>query len=212
MNKNNSENDENRLQESRQYWDDLAPTFDDAPDHGLHDAAVLDAWTARLKTWVPNARAAVLDIGCGTGSLSAVLAGLGHRVTGIDLSPSMIALAQEKAAKQGLQIEFQVMDAAFPQLSHHQFDVIICRHLLWALPEPEQVLQRWIEFLKKKGRIILIEGYWETGAGLHAEELVKMLPASFTDISMQNLSENPGFWGRNVSDERYAIIADLAKN
>ncbi|MGB4872206.1 MAG: class I SAM-dependent methyltransferase, partial [Candidatus Promineifilaceae bacterium] len=45
--------------------------------------------------------AAILDIGCGTGSLSAVLAGLGHQVTGIDLSPVMISIAQTKAAKQG---------------------------------------------------------------------------------------------------------------
>jgi SAM-dependent methyltransferase len=90
-----------------------------------------------------------------------------------------------------------------------KFGVIICRHLLWTLPEPEQVLQRWIEFLKQKGRLILIEGYWETGAGLHAEELVSMLPASRVDVSIQNLSENPGYWGRNVTDERYAIIADF---
>jgi len=96
--------------------------------------------------------ATVLDIGCGTGSLSVALAGLGHKVTGIDLSPLMIPQAQAKAAAHGFQTKFHVMDAAFPQLSYQQFDVIICRHLLWALPEPEQVLQRWIEFLKKKGR------------------------------------------------------------
>ena len=209
MNKNNSENDEKRLQESRQYWDDLASTFDDAPDHGLRDPLILDTWTALLKTWLPHTTAAVLDIGCGTGSLSIVLTRLGHLVTGIDLSPAMIAHAQAKAVNHGLQIEFHVMDAAFPQLSHQQFDVIICRHLLWALPEPEQVLQRWIRFLKQKGRLILIEGYWEPGAGLHAEELVGLLPASFGDVTIQNLSENPGFWGRNVTDERYAIIADF---
>jgi 2-polyprenyl-3-methyl-5-hydroxy-6-metoxy-1,4-benzoquinol methylase len=61
--------------------------------------------------------------------LSLVLAELGHRITGIDLSPSMISLAQAKAATQGFQIEFHVMDAAFPQLSDQKFDVIICRHL-----------------------------------------------------------------------------------
>jgi 2-polyprenyl-3-methyl-5-hydroxy-6-metoxy-1,4-benzoquinol methylase len=212
MSNSNSRNDENRLKESQQYWDDLASTFDDAPDHGLGDASVLDTWTAFLKTWLPHAKADILDIGCGTGSLSVVLAGLGHRITGIDLSPSMIALAKAKAANHALQVEFHVMDAAFPRLPHQPFDVIICRHLLWALPEPEKVLQRWIEFLKQKGRLILIEGYWETGAGLHAAELVSMLPAAFADVSIQNLSENPEFWGRNVSDERYAIIADLAKN
>lgn len=204
-------NNEKRLKESQQYWDDLASTFDHEPDHGLRDPVLRETWTAFLKTWLPQTNLTILDIGCGTGSLSVVLAGLGHKVTGIDLSPSMISLAQAKAAGQGFQIEFQVMDAAYPQLSGRQFDVIICRHLLWALPEPEQVLQRWSELLKHKGRLILIEGFWGTGAGLHAQEIVKMLPASFTNVINQNLSDHPGYWGGTVSDERYAIIADNNK-
>jgi ubiquinone/menaquinone biosynthesis C-methylase UbiE len=140
-----------------------------------------------------------------------VLGGLGHKVTGIDLSPSMISQAQVKAATHGFQIEFHVMDAAFPQLSSQRFDVIMCRHLLWALPEPEHVLRRWIELLKPKGRLILIEGFWVTGAGLHAQEIIKMLPGSFINVSSQDLSDNPNFWGGSVSDERYAIIADNNK-
>jgi len=173
----------------------------------LRDPVIRETWTEVLKNWLPSLHATILDIGCGTGSLSIVLAELGHKVTGIDLSPAMISHAQAKAAAHGLQIEFHVMDAAFPQLSHQQFDVIICRHLLWALPEPEQVLQRWVEFLKQKGRLILIEGFWVTGAGLHAQEIIKMLPSSFINVSVKDLSDNPNFWGGNVTDERYAIIA-----
>jgi 2-polyprenyl-3-methyl-5-hydroxy-6-metoxy-1,4-benzoquinol methylase len=206
---NNLENNEKRLQETREFWDKTAPIFDEQPDHGLQDASVLDAWTELLKTWLPDTKATVLDMGCGTGSLSVVLAGLGHIVTGIDLSPSMIALAQVKAAMHGFQIEFHTMDAVFPQLPQQQFDVIICRHLLWALPEPDQVLQRWIGFLKQKGRFILIEGYWGAGAGLHAKEITNLLPSSCVNVSIQNLSDNPNFWGDNVTDERYAIIADV---
>jgi 2-polyprenyl-3-methyl-5-hydroxy-6-metoxy-1,4-benzoquinol methylase len=211
MSEYNAENNEKRLQESQQYWDDLASTFDNEPDHGLRDTLIRETWTDFLKTWLPQTNATILDMGCGTGSLSIVLAGLGHKVTGIDLSPSMISHAQAKATTHGLQIEFHVMDAAFPQLSHQQFDVIICRHLLWTLPQPEQVLQRWGEFLKQKGRLILIEGFWVTGAGLQAQEIIKMLSPSFINVSNQNLSDNPNFWGGSVTDERYAIIADNNK-
>jgi 2-polyprenyl-3-methyl-5-hydroxy-6-metoxy-1,4-benzoquinol methylase len=209
MSEYNTGNDKKRLQESRQYWDDLASSFDDEPDHGLRDSLVLEAWTELLKTWIPAANATILDIGCGTGSLSVILARLGHTVTGIDLSPSMISLARTKAAAYGLEIEFHIMDASHAQLAEHQFDVILCRHLLWALPEPEQVLQRWIKLLKPGGRLILIEGYWRTGAGLHAEEITEMLPSSFINISVRNLSNDPDFWGGTVTDERYIIIADL---
>jgi 2-polyprenyl-3-methyl-5-hydroxy-6-metoxy-1,4-benzoquinol methylase len=200
---------EKRLQESRQYWDDLAHSFDDEPDHGLRDSIILETWTELLKTWVPATNVTILDVGCGTGSLSVILARLGHTVTGIDLSPSMISLARTKAAAYGFEIEFHIMDASRPQFAERQFDLIICRHLLWALSEPEQVLQRWVKFLKPMGRLILIEGYWATGAGLHAEEITKILPSSFVNISVRNLSNDPGFWGGNVTDERYIIVADL---
>jgi len=207
MSKHNTKANEKRLQESIQYWDDAASTFDNEPDHGLRDPLILEAWTTLLKTWFPETSTTVLDIGCGTGSLSVVLARLGHKVTGIDLSPSMISLAKAKAAAHELQIEFHVMDAAFPQLSHQHFDVIVCRHLLWALPEPKQVLERWIEFLTQQGRLILIEGFWVTGAGLHSKELIEILPPVFSNVSVQDLSDNPNFWGGTVTDERYVIIA-----
>ena len=200
-------NDEKRLQQSRQYWDSFAPSFDEAPDHGLRDPLVRETWMTFLRELLPYTNATVLDIGCGTGSLSVVLAALGHQVTGLDLSPSMIALARTKAATTGLPITFHVMDASSPQLPDNEFDAIICRHLLWTLPEPKQVLQKWSELLQAKGRLILIEGYWETG-GLHAEEIIESLPASFTEFTLQDLSQSPNFWGKVVSDERYAIIAD----
>lgn len=201
-------NTEKNLQASRQYWDDRAPSFDREPDHGLRDPVILETWTNFLKLWLPPTPAPILDLGCGTGSLSVVLAGFGHRVTGIDLSPAMIALAQAKAATHGLQIEFQVMDAAFPQLPNQKFEVLVCRHLLWALPEPQQVLHRWAEYLTRPGRLILVEGYWGTGTGLHAQEITNWL-SSFSKISVQDLSATPNFWGGPVTDERYAIIADL---
>jgi 2-polyprenyl-3-methyl-5-hydroxy-6-metoxy-1,4-benzoquinol methylase len=205
------ENYEKQLQETRLYWDNLAPAFDDEPDHGLRNSLTLETWTQLLKTLLPQKTATILDIGCGTGSLSVVLAKFGHQVTGIDLSPAMLALAQTKADAQGLQVEFQVMDAAFPQLTAQSFNVLICRHLLWALPQPKQVLQRWVKFLKQRGRLVLIEGYWSTGAGLRSNEITEMLPSSMTHISVQNLSDKPDLWGGYVTDERYVISADLMK-
>lgn len=200
-------NDEPRAEASRQYWDEAASSFDEEPDHGLRNPVILEAWTNFLRAALPDTKATILDIGCGTGSLSVVLAGLGHRVTGIDLSASMIDLARAKAAKLGFDIQFGVMDAAVPVLPHRRFDAIVCRHLLWTLPEPKQVLQRWAELLKDTSRLILIEGYWGTGTGLHANEIVEIIPASFTKFSLQDLGEQSNLWGREVYDERYAIIA-----
>lgn len=79
-------------------WDALAASFDDEPDHGLRDAEVRRAWAARLASWLPAPPGDVLDLGCGTGSLSLLAAEQGHRVTGVDLSPAMVELARTKLA------------------------------------------------------------------------------------------------------------------
>ena len=54
---------------------------------------------------------AVLDVGCGTGFTSLALAGAGAKVTGLDISKPMLALARERAAKAGLHISFIEADA-----------------------------------------------------------------------------------------------------
>ena len=111
--------------EARLYWDKEAGTFDQEPDHGLLDAEVRAAWQELLEKSLPAPPAAVLDMGCGTGSLSVLLAEAGYGVTGIDFSPAMIAQADAKAQHAGQFISFQVMDAASPSLWPQKFDVIL---------------------------------------------------------------------------------------
>jgi|WetSurMetagenome_2_1015567.scaffolds.fasta_scaffold66508_3 2-polyprenyl-3-methyl-5-hydroxy-6-metoxy-1,4-benzoquinol methylase len=200
---------EGQQQDARQYWDERAASFDEEPDHGLRDPGTLEAWTQLIRTWLPPTPISILDVGCGTGSLSVVLARLGHTVTGIDLSPAMISCAETKAAAAGQWITFHVMDAALPAFAPGQFDMLVCRHLLWALPNLAQVLRRWAELLKPCGCLLLIEGFWNTGGGLHAAEIVEVFPPSLTNIVVHDLSAQSAYWGKVVGDERYLIIAYL---
>ena len=190
-------------------WDSAAASFDNEPDHGLRDPLVRQAWRELLLPWLPPAPVPILDIGCGTGSLTLLLAELGHQVTGIDFAPAMIAQAQAKAQAVGRAIPFHVMDAARPHLPSQPFALILCRHLLWALPEPALVLRRWTDLLAPGGRLLLIEGYWHTGGGLHAEAVVAALPPAMVNVVVQVLSAQPTLWGGAVTDERYLIVADL---
>jgi 2-polyprenyl-3-methyl-5-hydroxy-6-metoxy-1,4-benzoquinol methylase len=198
-----------RLATTRRIWDDAAGNFDDEPDHGLLDPVVRAAWKDLLTQLLPTHPSMVLDIGCGTGSVSTLLAELNHNVTGVDLSPAMIDIATQKAKSAGHTITFQIMDATFPQLAPQKFDIIVCRHLLWALPNPQHILQRWAYLLEPGGSMILIEGFWHTGAGLHAQDIVSMMPTSMTDVSVRDLSKRADLWGGEVIDERYAIRATL---
>jgi 2-polyprenyl-3-methyl-5-hydroxy-6-metoxy-1,4-benzoquinol methylase len=196
-------------QETRLYWDQQAASFDQEPDHGLKDPLVREAWSQLLEEWLPPNPVRILDIGCGTGSLSILLAGLGHQVTGIDLSPAMISQAKRKALQAGVQICFTVMDAANPTLPNQTYDGILCRHLLWSFPSPADALTRWVDLLVPGGHLLLIEGYWHTGSGLHSIDVLEALPPSLKKVNVQDLSDQPNFWGRKVDDERYAIMAEL---
>lgn len=210
-----------QLAATRAEWDAAAPDFDAEPDHGLGDPQVRTAWADLLRTHLPEPPASVLDLGCGTGSLSLLLAELGHTVTGIDLSPAMIARAENKAESKAATTAalpqparavpprptFLVMNAADPSFGPASFDVLLCRHLLWALPAPAEVLERWAALLRPHGRLILIEGYWHTGAGLRAGEIAALLPPALVGAGGQDLSANPSYWGRPVADERYVLVA-----
>ena len=67
----------------------------------------------------------VLDLACGTGNVSELLAGEGYDVVGVDLAPAMIEEARRKAAAKGLSIEYQVQDAAELDLPGRRFDLCV---------------------------------------------------------------------------------------
>ena len=66
----------------------------------------------------------VLDLCCGTGSASLLLAAQGYRVTGVDISAGMIECAERKAREKRLPIEFRVQDAASLRLGR-RFDLVV---------------------------------------------------------------------------------------
>ena len=69
----------------------------------------------------------ILDLGCGTGGHSTRMARRGYRVTGLDRSPEMIAIAEEKATGEGLDNppDFRVADIQNYDLCE-EFDAVVC--------------------------------------------------------------------------------------
>jgi ubiquinone/menaquinone biosynthesis C-methylase UbiE len=188
------------------YWDSQAATFDHEPDHGLLDPQVRLAWRRLLLAELPEAPAAVADLGCGTGTLSVLLAAEGYAVTGLDFAPQMIRAARAKARAAGVTARFELSDAAAPTLPAASFDVVLARHVLWAMPDADDALAAWLRLLLPGGLLLLVEGRWSTGAGLTAQEAGRAVLRHRSDAIITALSD-PALWGAAVSDERYLLVS-----
>ncbi|GAA3670882.1 class I SAM-dependent methyltransferase [Lentzea roselyniae] len=192
--------------EVRDFWDQHAATFDQEPDHGLLDPEVRAAWAATLLPVLPADSASVADLGCGTGSLSVLLAQAGHEVRGVDLSPRMVAAARAKANAAGVSAAFVQGDASRSPYAPASCDVVLARHVLWALPDPAAALKIWVDLLRPGGLLVLVEGRWSTGAGLTAAECRALVLDVRREADVTRL-DDPALWGRPIDDERYLLVS-----
>jgi SAM-dependent methyltransferase len=188
------------------FWDGQAATFDDEPDHGLRGPAVRAAWARTLLPVLPGPPAAVADLGAGTGSLAVLLAQAGYRVSGLDIAPAMVTAARAKTAAAAAEASFEVGDAAAPPWPPGTFDVVLCRHVLWALPDPHAAEDAWLRLLAPGGRLLLVEGRWHTGQGLAREQVLALLSGHGRGATATSL-DDPDLWGGPISDDRYLVLA-----
>lgn len=195
----------------RALWDHEAQVFDEAADHGLRDPATRTAWQRLLLPLLPEHPQAVADLGCGTGTLTILLAQAGHHVHGVDFSPQMLDIARNKATNVAPAPKFTEGDVAAPALPAGSFDVVLSRHVLWAMPDPQAALHSWARLLRAGGQLLLIEGNWSTGAGLTATQTLSLLRQLGGDTELHNL-DDPALWGRQITDERYLTITRPASS
>jgi SAM-dependent methyltransferase len=187
---------------TRELWDREAARFDEEPDHGLADPQTRAAWTDLLLDVLPPAPARVADLGCGTGTLTALLTDLAYHVDGLDFSPEMVALAEAKVPG----ASFTIGDASEPALERAAYDVVLSRHVLWALPDPEAAFSRWVDLLRPSGIVVLVEGRWHTGAGLTAADAQRIVRTVRSEATVRYMPEAV-FWGTDIDDERYVLVS-----
>jgi 2-polyprenyl-3-methyl-5-hydroxy-6-metoxy-1,4-benzoquinol methylase len=99
-----------------------------------------------------GATASVLDVGCGEGNLSHWLFESGkRRYVGVDVSRIAILEARARSSNEA---RFEAADAATFDPGE-QFDIIVLNEVLYYMPEPEAVLDRYASFLAPGGVLII---------------------------------------------------------
>ena len=153
------------------HWGRRAAQFDVDFGHSIRTPAERAAWDRIFDLVLAGrSRLDVLDAGCGTGFLSLELAARGHRVTGIDFAPAMLAEARRKAAEQHAAVRFEEGDAEQLPFAAGSFDLVISRHVLWTLPHPEAAIDEWLRVLRLGGRLAVIDGQFNPAFSVHQNE------------------------------------------
>jgi ubiquinone/menaquinone biosynthesis C-methylase UbiE len=139
---------ESLTQKIRNDFDRIALHDQQGWDHNNH-------YHRFLLKQLPNRCQTVLDVGCGTGEFSRLLANRADRVIAIDLSPNMIEVAKERSS-QFSNIDFQVADVLKWQFPAEKFDAIVAIATLHHLPV-ESLLPNLKAALKPSGRLVILD-------------------------------------------------------
>lgn len=101
----------------------------------------------------------VLDIGCGPGFFTLLLASLGMNVTAADYSEGMLEKAKDLLNQSGFHdVEFCRADAQHLPFADASFDAVVSRNLVWNLENPEAAYKEWLRVLKPGGKLFVFDG------------------------------------------------------
>lgn len=156
------------LEQIRQYWNSRAEGYTLSNREELEDEHRIFLWEQQIRRAL-NGRICrhVLDVGCGPGFFSVLLARLGYEVTAVDYTENMLAEARKNAVHYGVDIDFRRMDAQKLDFEDGIFDLVISRNVLWNLEQPEQAYREWLRVLKPNGTVMNFDGnfyYYVTDA------------------------------------------------
>lgn len=100
----------------------------------------------------------VLDVGCGTGIVArqaAARLGSSGSVTGLDLSPNMLAFARVAAEREGLTIEWREGNAEQLPFPESSFDLVLCQFALMFVPNKAAALAEMRRVVTEDGRVLV---------------------------------------------------------
>lgn len=145
---------------------------------------------------------AVLDVGCGTGTLALAAGrrvGATGRITGIDPSPQMIARARHKAERRALNSEFAIGVIEHLGFPDESFDVVLSTFMMHHLPDDLRArgLAEIARVLKPGGRLLVVDFMGPAG------------PWKSRLADVRALLERDGFQRLEMGTMRLAVVSGL---
>lgn len=140
-----------RRQRWQRYWNRHAQTYD-------REMALLDRVLFRdTRRWIcTQATGQVLEVAIGTG-LNIALYPPVVALTGIDLSPAMLAIARRRARELGRTVDLRCGNAETLTFPDASFDTVVCTFSLCAIPDHEQAVAEMVRVLRPGATLLLAD-------------------------------------------------------
>jgi len=185
-------------------FDRIALLSHDGWDHNSHYHSFL------LKRLPPHCME-VLEIGCGTGAFSRLLAERSRQVLALDLSPQMVQIAKERS-RQYSNIDFQAADALAWEFPAGRFDCVASIATLHHLPF-EEMLSKMKSALRINGTLLVLDLFQPQGpSDWVTRKLAKPADIVIRLIKLRQLSE-PGelqaAWEEHSRGDSYLTLSQV---
>lgn len=186
------------------YWQNRAKTYDDGVLEEIDHGHKKD-WAKLLGTYLPDDLTGkkILDLGCGPGLFSLIMAERGALVTAFDKSSKMLEMAKKNLIAYQSQLTFVEGDCEKASFEKETFDYIFSRNLTWMLSFPSTTYNMWKSYLKKSGKLIIVDAAWYSYVWCE----------NYSKLAEKNLREgiNAGYDMR-VSFDEADLCESLAKD
>jgi phosphatidylethanolamine/phosphatidyl-N-methylethanolamine N-methyltransferase len=133
-----------------------------APVYDLTFGMVAEAGRKDAVRIINQRRGRVLEVGVGTG-LSLPCYGRHLTITGIDLSPEMLAKAEDKVVRKSLGhvVALHEMDAGALAFPDESFDTVVAMYVMTVVPDPDRVMRELERVCAPGGEVILVNHFSE---------------------------------------------------
>lgn len=145
-------------------WEKAAPSYD------RQIAFFERIQFAGGREWLAaRAQGKVLEVAIGTGR------NLSHyqpdvTVTGVELSPAMLAIARQRAADLDLDVDLREGDAQALPFDNNSFDTVVCALSLCTIPDPGAAMGEMKRVLVPGGRLLLLDHIGSTWPPIYAAQ------------------------------------------
>jgi len=145
-------------------WDKNAPSYD------KQIAFFEKIWFGGGREWLgERAHGRILEVAVGTG-LNLPHYPVDATVTGVELSPAMLAIARQRAADLGRDVDLREGDAEHLPFGDASFDTVVCALSLCTIPDPAAAIGEMRRVLVPGGRLLLLDHIGSTWPPIHAAQ------------------------------------------